>query len=90
MRRYRAHYDVIVMDSQVFRMYSRNFTPEVHTNDLRNLRNVYVIQVLALMQVHPKESLGRVIHDSKVVRCLKMWDTGFISTLCHRYLSMNN
>ena len=24
-------------------------------------------QVLALMQVHPKESLGRAIHDSKVV-----------------------
>ena len=28
-------------------------------------------QVLALMQMHPKESLGRVIHDSKVVWCLK-------------------
>ena len=28
-------------------------------------------QVLALMQVHSKESLGRVIHDSKVVRSLK-------------------
>ena len=40
-------------------------------------------QVLALMQVHPKESIGRVNHDSTVVRCLKMWDTGFISALCH-------
>ena len=28
-------------------------------------------QVLALMQVHPKESLGRVIHDNKVVWCLE-------------------
>ena len=50
----------------------------------------YIWQVLALMQVHPKESLGRVIHDSKVVRCLKMRDIGFISTLCHCYLSVIN
>ena len=32
---------------------------------------VCVEQVLALTQMHPKESLGRVIHDSKVVWCLK-------------------
>ena len=30
----------------------------------------YYKQVLVLMQMHPKESLGKVIHDSKVVRCL--------------------
>ena len=34
-------------------------------------RYVNILQVLALMQMHPKESLGRVIHDSKVVWCLK-------------------
>ena len=38
----------------------------------------------------PNEGLGRVIHDSKVVRCLKMLDTSFINTICHSYLSMIN
>ena len=60
--------------------------PTLNSGSIRG----YQTQVLALIQMHPKESHGRVIHDSKVVRCLKMWDTGFIGALYHRYLSMIN
>ena len=34
-------------------------------------RDTKYVQVLALMQMHPTESLGRVIHESKVVWCSK-------------------
>ena len=45
---------------------------------------VYCLQneVLALMQVHSKKSIGLVIYDSKNSL---MWDTDFINTACHIY-----